>query len=65
MPNRLQIIEFLLASSKRVREIAATHPSKISHDLLRLAEDIEADAANLEAELIEARLIRKPPANQN
>lgn len=65
MPNRLQVLQFLKDSARRIREIATANPSKVTADLLRIADEIEADAANLEAELIEAGVIPKPPANQN
>jgi hypothetical protein len=65
MPGRLQVLQFLRDSERRMREIAAQHPSAITPDLLRIANEIAADSAKLEAELIEAGLIAKRNANEN
>jgi hypothetical protein len=64
MPGRLEILRFLRESSQDMRGLAMTHPSKISADMLRIADEIAADAIKLEAELIEAGLLPRP-ANLN
>ena len=65
MPGRLQVLKFLRDSEKRMREIAAQHPSGITPDLLRIADEIAADAAKLESELVAAGLIVPRGANEN
>jgi hypothetical protein len=49
MPLR-QEIQFLRERARRLREIAASHPTALSEPLRRMAEELEARAAEIETE---------------
>ena len=61
--DRLEILEYLKRSVRRMRELAAQNPGKFAEEMLAVADDIADDVARLEGELIEAGHL-PTPANQ-
>lgn len=58
------MLVYLRASATRMRRLAVEQPSAISPDLLRIADEIAADAATLESELVAAGLLSPATANE-
>jgi hypothetical protein len=61
--DQVGVLEFLKRSGHRLREMALAHPGEFGTQLLEIADQIVAEAAALEVELIEAGFFPKP-ANQ-
>ena len=57
--DRREELEYLKRSVQRLRELAPSNPAKIGLQLLQIADDLADEAAELEAELIEAGHIPK------
>jgi hypothetical protein len=58
--DRIEILNYLKQTVKRMREIAQADPGQFGDAIRKLADDIAVDAAELEAELIEAGLLPRP-----
>lgn len=58
--DRVAVLEYLKRSIERMRELAKVGSDKLSTDMLVIADQIAADAARLEAELIAAGYLPKP-----
>jgi hypothetical protein len=52
--DRIEILNYLKQSVKRMREIADGDPGQFGEAMRKLADDIALDTAKLEEELIEA-----------
>ena len=57
----VQVLEYLKRSVERMREITRANPAKWGSEMLKVADQIAADAERLEAELRAAGYI---PANE-
>jgi hypothetical protein len=57
--DRVAILNYLRQAVKRMREIASARPDAIASDMLAMADEIAADVAALEPELIEAGYLSK------
>jgi hypothetical protein len=57
--DRREELEYLKRSVQRLRELAPSNPAKIGSQLLQIADELAYEAAELEAELIEAGTIPK------
>ena len=55
--DRREELEYLNRSVQRLRELAPSNPAKIGSRLLQIADELAVEAAELEAELIEAGYI--------
>ena len=52
--DRREELDYLKRSVDRLRELAPSNPAKIGVQLLRIADELAAEAAALEAEISEA-----------
>ncbi|HEX4194754.1 MAG TPA: hypothetical protein VHY80_16725 [Stellaceae bacterium] len=57
--DRIEILNYLKQSVKRMRELAQADPSPFGEALRTLADEIAVDTAKLEAELVEAGYLRE------
>ncbi len=57
MPSRIQILSFFRDAEARLRELAGRKSADVTSDLLKLADEISSQAAELRRELIAEGLI--------
>ena len=65
MSDRLEVLAFLQETSLMLRKLARERASLISPEMIRVADEIARDAANLEAELLDTGLLTPDAANKN
>ncbi len=58
--ERIEILDYLKKSVIRIHALAAAEPGKFGDEIMQVADQVEGDAAKLEAELIAAGYIQKP-----
>jgi hypothetical protein len=58
--DRLEVLDYLKRSIQRIRDVAAAHSNEnISSEMLKIADAVAADTAELEQELIDAGYLPK------
>lgn len=62
--DRVAVLDYIRRSVERLRGLAKAKSDNLSSEMLAIADQISADAAKLEAELIAAGYILPKPANQ-
>lgn len=62
--DRVAVLNYIKRSVERLRDLAKAKSDNLSSEMLAIADQISADAAKLEAELIAAGYILPKPANQ-
>lgn len=69
MPERLEVLAFLHETSAKLHKLAREHPTVISPEMLKLADELARQSAKLESELLhegllDARLAAPKAANE-